>query len=147
MKASPLERVLRRVVVDDGGCWRCTLTHIDGYAQVRVDGRIQYAHRVVYEWLVDQIPSGLTLDHLCRVRDCVRPDHLEPVTMRENLMRGSTFVARNAAKTHCPSGHPYTGVNLYLNPQGGRECRACRRARKRAGYRAASNTPNWGGAS
>ncbi len=64
--------------------------------------------------VVGQIPSGLTLDHLCRVRNCVNPAHLEPVTHRENTLRGDGVTAINARKTSCHRGHPFAGENLYV---------------------------------
>lgn len=85
-------------------------------------------HRFAYEDMVGEIPSGLQLDHLCRVRHCVNPSHLEPVTARENLLRGDTLPARELRNTHCPSGHPYSPDNLYLST-GYRRCRTCHRAR------------------
>jgi hypothetical protein len=93
-------------------------------------------HRVAYELLVGPIPEGLELDHLCRNTRCVNPEHLEPVTGRENLMRAvSSWAAKNAAKTHCPQGHPYDEENTKVKRDGGRACRACGREfmrRKRA---------------
>ena len=87
------------------------------------------AHRVAYELQVGPIPVGLQLDHLCRVRSCVNPAHLEPVTSAENTRRGL-----RAMKTHCPQGHPYAGENLLIRPTGQRRCRTCHLAGKRAGY-------------
>lgn len=84
------------------------------------------AHRQVYWDEIGPIPDGLTIDHLCRNRSCVNPDHLEPVTMRENTMRGMGFSAVNARKTHCPKGHPYDEANTYYFGRN-RQCRACRR--------------------
>jgi hypothetical protein len=84
------------------------------------------AHQVAYELTVGPVPEGLQLDHLCRNRTCVNPAHLEPVTCKENLLRGNTFQARNAAKTHCSHGHAYAGTNLIIRPTGGRRCRRCR---------------------
>jgi len=81
-------------------------------------------HRFVYALLVGDIPEGLTLDHLCRVRNCVNPDHLEPVSQQINLLRGDTIAASNAAKTHCPRGHALVGDNLV--PTGLRKARRCR---------------------
>jgi hypothetical protein len=74
------------------------------------------------------VPEGLELDHLCRVRGCVNPKHLEPVTHRENLMRGESWSAVNARKTHCPEGHPYDETNTYIDGKGRRRCRECARA-------------------
>lgn len=77
------------------------------------------------------ITSPPYIDHLCGVRRCVNPEHLEAVTHRENLLRGTGFAAVNAAKTHCPHGHEYTPENTYHNPNpnGGRICRTCKRKR------------------
>lgn len=91
------------------------------------------AHRVAYEMRFGKIPEGLVIDHLCRNRSCVNPDHLEPVTARENTLRGINFSAVNAKKTHCPQGHPLSGENLYVIPStGGRTCRTCKRAESKA---------------
>lgn len=94
------------------------------------DRRLVPAHVWAYEQLVGSVPSGLQLDHLCRNRHCVNPTHLEVVTCGENLLRGETLNARNAAKTHCPQGHPYDSENT-LYWRGRRCCRACARQRKR----------------
>ncbi len=90
------------------------------------------AHRVMYENLVAQIPEGLQIDHLCRVRHCVNPAHLEPVTPRENVMRGISHVALNPSKTHCPKDHPLSGDNLYITPKGKRNCKSCRSSSHKA---------------
>lgn len=90
------------------------------------------AHRVAYELLVGSIPEGLCLDHLCRHPVCVNPAHLEPVTHRENVLRGNAPMAVNAAKTHCPQGHEYDEENTYVGEGGShRYCRACRREEQR----------------
>lgn len=103
-----------------------------GYGRVNHAGKPgQLAYRVAYQLLVDPVPDGLHLDHLCRVRECVNPAHLEPVTCQENLLRSPlTFQGRNARKTHCPQGHRYDEANTYVDGSGGRRCRACRRARQ-----------------
>ena len=104
----------------------------------------RYPHRIIYEWVHGPIAAGLFLDHLCRVPACCRPTHLEPVTPRENVLRGLTLPADNVLKETCPRGHPYDEENTYPRPEGGRGCRICRRllnrescARRRAREREA----------
>lgn len=108
-------------------CWLwtgCLGGH--GYGTLWMNGATRYAHRLIYEALVGPIPEGLELDHLCRVRHCVNPAHLEPVTHKVNQLRGTSPMADSARKTHCLRGHPLSGPNLYLRPDGkGRQCRAC----------------------
>ena len=111
-----------------GDCWLCSAyCDPDGYGRMQRAGRSQAAHRAAYELLVGPIPEGLTLDHLCRMRDCCNPAHLEPVPLGVNTLRSPTcFSAINARKTHCSEGHPFSGDNLYINPASGqRTCRAC----------------------
>ncbi|API54848.1 hypothetical protein BMW22_15850 [Rhizobium leguminosarum] len=107
----------------------------DGYARFRFGGRgskTGVAHRFAYEFLAEEVSDGLQLDHLCRVRNCANPNHLEPVTPRENTLRGNTLAAANAAKTHCPAGHPYDFKNTYVDATRGiRMCRACAAERTR----------------
>lgn len=108
-----------------GDCWLWTASRFpDGYGSFSVNGRARGAHRVAYELLVGPIPSGLTLDHLCRNPSCVNPTHLEPVTDRENVRRGHGPTAVNARKTHCIHGHLLDEQNTYIYPAG-RCCRRC----------------------
>jgi hypothetical protein len=118
---------------DLGPCWLWTDSlNNGGYGRFAMGERIVgNAHRIAYEMLVAAIPEKLDLDHLCRVRCCVKPRHLEPVTRLENLARGNTIIRRNIEATHCPHGHPYSGRNLYIKPSGFRECRACHREQQR----------------
>ena len=126
---------------DLGQCWLWTASKDGrGYGRFRFGGRTQYAHRIAYEWLVGPIPGGLGIDHLCRVHNCVNPAHLEPVTQRENILRGNGVAAQHVRKTHCLRGHPLSGENLYVTPCGWRACLACKREcdqRRRARRRAA----------
>lgn len=85
------------------------------------------AHRFAYETLIGPIPEGMQLDHLCNNKRCVNPDHLKPVTARENTLRADTVTGRNARKTHCKRGHPLRGDNLRIMPDGERDCKECAR--------------------
>jgi HNH endonuclease len=114
-----------------GDCWLWTGPRLpNGYGStVSYQGKFQNPHRIAWRLLVGPIPSGLTLDHLCRNPPCVNPDHLEPVTPRENTLRGYGPGARNAVKTECPRGHPYDDANTYLHPHARRRgCRICLKA-------------------
>lgn len=121
-----LDLIIDRIAIDDG-CWEWTgYVNVRGYGALKYRGKVLAAHRVSYELFVGPIPGGLQLDHLCRNRSCVRPGHLEAVTARVNTLRSLNPAAINSRKTHCKHGHPFSGRNLYVNPNGERACRACR---------------------
>lgn len=118
----------------DGECLTWTgAIQSGGYGNFRKDGKTYKAHRVAYELRVGPIPEGAVLDHLCRNRACVRPDHLEAVTQRENVRRGDSKMARDALKTHCHNGHEFTPENTKVDSYG-RHCRACALKRDRDRY-------------
>lgn len=151
-------RVLKffKTVDITGFCWlwRGKLTD-KGYARTTFNGVQTGAHRKAYELLAGPIPEGLELDHLCRVRHCVNPDHLEPVTHEENVARAKAF--RNLASTHtrvpktpkvrkplthCHKGHELTPENTLVSkrPMGTfrLQCKICQhevqgRNRRKAG--------------
>ncbi len=129
------ERFWAKVNKATSGCWEWQATLVNGYGVFWNGTRQIRAHRYAYELLKGKIPEGLTIDHLCRNRKCVNPDHLEVVTMRENVLRGVGITAKNARATHCPKGHPYEISNIYPMPHGGRSCRACRAATSKRLYR------------
>jgi hypothetical protein len=110
-------------------CWLWT-GQIDrhGYGTIKRDGKMRRAHREVFEMEVGPIPEGLQPDHTCRVRHCVNPAHLDPVTSGENTLRGEGPAAQNARKARCDNGHEYTPENTY-HQAGRRNCRTCRRDR------------------
>lgn len=110
-----------------GPCWIWTAgCSTGGYGQFRAENNHKtLAHRWAYEHICGPVPAGLQLDHLCRIRRCVNPAHLEPVTQRENLLRGATLPARNARKTHCIHGHPFDEINTLVASSGARRCRTC----------------------
>lgn len=112
-------------------CWLWTgdvSSHGYGRITLRPGCRI-YAHRWVYEQLVGPIPLGLTIDHLCRVRHCVNPSHMEPVTRKENVLRGISPSLAGYRNGTCARGHPKTPENVYMRKDRPRKwnCRACAR--------------------
>lgn len=140
MNSDDREKVLARFwkkVNKTDTCWLWT-GYIGplGYGRFYMDSRTLQAHRASFILSGRQIPHGLDLDHLCRVRSCVRPDHLEPVTRGENSRRSPfTVTSIHLSRTHCPHGHEYAGENLYVDPRGFRGCRACHRERERVGHK------------
>lgn len=116
-----------------GPCWVWTgFINAAGYGRFNVGGPIRAAHRVAYELTVGSIPPNASLDHLCRVRHCVNPHHLEPVSHRENVLRGVGYMAIQARKTCCKRGHPFDDANTSLDRKGCRGCRACKAEYNRA---------------
>ena len=130
----PVERFLAKFEIAESGCWIWTAgRNSDGYGTFN-DGvrRGVGAHRFAYLHYVGPIPEGLELDHLCRVRSCVNPDHLEAVTHAENIRRGESPSALCALRRHCVNGHEFSPENTYTSKRGGRECRICKRDYMRA---------------
>lgn len=145
MTAALLERIMARVEKQPNGCWQWTgPLRPDGYAQIEHKRRKVLAHRAVFEALREPIPYKLVLDHLCRNRGCVNPDHLESVTQALNTRRGLSSVATKAmhdrlweGRTNCPQGHVLADVGVVERFRGGyrtRECGGCIRDRKARAY-------------
>jgi hypothetical protein len=144
-KATPLSFCEQRTVllkrfeekyipVTESGCWLWIAALNDkGYGQLSTGKKVEYAHRLSFEWFKGAIPYSMEIDHLCRVRCCVNPDHLEAVTRRQNQHRGIGFAGLNARKVACLNGHAFTPENTYYYriPSGrGRMCLACAKARR-----------------
>ena len=126
--------------VDDSGCWLWTeWLDSDGYGIISIKHKNHRAHRVSYERYVGKIPDGMVIDHLCRVRHCVNPDHLRVVTNAENVLCGEGKTARLARQTHCINGHSLE--DAYITKDGYRQCTPCNRARAK-GYREKRLTSN-----
>lgn len=116
----------------DTGCWLWQRSkNREGYGRTNRgghNGQGIVAHKLSYETFVGPIPQGMQLDHLCRNRSCINPDHLEPVTPKENIRRGTG----HGKETNCPAGHEYNESNTYFEKIGGnRHCKVCDRDRKR----------------
>lgn len=125
---SNLERFWAKVdSTADCWLWVAGRSH-NGYGSFWADGRSHAAHRWVYEELHGHLPAEIVLDHLCRTPSCVRPDHLDPVTDRVNILRGEAPTAMNARKTRCDHGHLFTEANTSWRKSGSRRCRTCRAA-------------------
>lgn len=123
-------------VDQSGECWTWMAgKDSKGYGSFWIAPTMKCAHRVAYELTRGPVPDGLEIDHLCRNRACVRPEHLEAVTHHVNVRR-SPFTAGsvNAVKTHCPRGHAYDAANTRITRVGGRICRECKRIASRADY-------------
>jgi hypothetical protein len=131
MTAGDRERFQNKVgPTDENGCWPWAGTlHQWGYGRFHLNGGNRNAHRVAWVMENGPIPEGLYIDHLCRNRKCVNPEHLEAVTNRENILRGTAPAALNSRKRVCLRGHEYTDDNTYVTPTGARKCRTCERAR------------------
>ncbi len=119
-------QITSKFIVDPAGCWvwQKSITG-GGYGYINWKRKTQKAVRIIYKMLVGPIPPGLQLDHLCRNRACVNPQHVEPVTSRENTMRGLNASAVKARQTACYKGHPFDTTNTYVRSNGTRLCRSC----------------------
>ena len=128
-RARPLkERLFPRLIINpETGCllWTGAISG-GGYGYISMPGRkLLRVHRVMYELFVGPIPDGMVLDHLCRVRRCASPAHLEAVTHRTNTLRGESPAAIAVAMNACDRGHEFDLINTYWTPDGKRHCRAC----------------------
>ena len=129
---SVTEKMLSKIeIIPESGCWVWMgATNLRGYGQVkrgfRGKKKIKGVHRIFYEHYVGPIPEGLEIDHLCRERTCVFPKHLKAVDHDENIRRG-THNNQYKNASHCIYGHPFSGENLYIQPNGERTCRICRK--------------------
>lgn len=128
--ASTIHKRFWGKVLKTESCWLWTgCKNKDGYGKIRFNGKTELAHRVAWELANGPLAEGLTIDHVwpkCQNRSCVNLAHLEPVTNKENILRGFGVSATNARKSHCKHGHPLSGGNLYLASNGDRHCRTCR---------------------
>lgn len=123
------EHLMLSKIEPEDGCWVWTSSfNGDGYAQFSS----KRVHRRVYELAVGPIAEGMVLDHLCRNRGCVNPDHLEVVTVRENTLRGEGPSARFARAAHCVKGHEFTAENTRRIAGGYRVCKTCASAAEKA---------------
>lgn len=129
---------LPAIFVDTNGCWIWTRSlNGGGYAMQsnKAFGEHSLVHRAIWEEFNGPMPEGLQSDHLCRVRSCVNPAHIEPVTNRVNILRGVSFAARFAKRTECVNGHLFSGRNLGIYMEGKSQVRRCRTCQKKNNVR------------
>lgn len=120
--------LMSRIAIAPNGCWNWKLATNKGYGVMGhpFKKRLKmFVHRFSYELFVGPIPEGLVIDHLCRNRRCANPAHLEPVSQKVNDLRGFSFFAVNARKTHCKRGHEYVEGSYAISKRQERRCRAC----------------------
>lgn len=137
-----LARFMSKVSVDhDSECWFWTGTRVGrgrAYGQIRVGGVALYAHRLSHELFLGPIPQGMHVDHLCRNKICVNPDHLEAVTPKENTRRALPYFNPGQHwldATHCPRGHERTDETTLAYGRAVRACLLCRQERGRDYYK------------
>lgn len=107
-----------------------------GYGRISLNSKTYKAHRIVYKLFKGALSKHLEIDHLCRNRACINPEHLEQVTHKINVLRGESTNAKNARKTHCKRGHVLKGRNVYIvNKKGHRSCNTCKKAYSKNYYR------------
>lgn len=138
-----LNAFLSRIHRDENGCylWYGANDGSQGYGRFYSGDKYRSAHVLSYEWTIGGVPAGMQIDHLCRNPGCVNPDHLEAVTCRENLLRGQTHAAINAAKTACPRGHVYDTI-IHAASGDRRTCSICQRERNRVWMRGYNRRKN-----
>ena len=125
-----IQRFYNKVEKTDS-CWNWKGSCDGHYGLFRIGKKLFKAHRVAYEIKNGIISDDKHLDHLCRNKLCVNPNHLEIVTLRENILRGNSVVAKNARKFQCKYGHEFTPENTIMRKDGGRECKICNRRNQR----------------
>jgi len=117
-----MKKFLSKIRIE-GNCWVWYGSKDrQGYSRIQINKRSYIGHRLMYEYYHGDIDPNLTIDHLCRNHACVNPEHLEQVTLRENILRGDTIASHNSRKTHCPFGHEYSGTDN----RGKRICKICK---------------------
>lgn len=135
VRRDPADRFTEKYRVDPSGCWIWTgAIGAEGYGRFGYPSRqTRLAHRVAHVLFIGPIPDGYQVDHICAVKACVNPDHLEAVTPLVNTRRALPWVNGQARRTHCPQGHEYTEENTRLSfqlgrngrPRRNRHCRTC----------------------
>lgn len=146
MPTNSVDKLIKEKVNKTASCWIWTgCVASNGYSKLSFESKHTSAHRVFYKWFKGPIEDGLQIDHLCRNKLCVNPDHLEAVTPKVNTLRSENIAAKNSRRTICLKNHPLAGNNLYITPDGRRQCRMCVNFRSEV-YRARRSTikPNIG---
>lgn len=109
-------------------CWEWLLSqNTYGYGKIWLNKKTVQTHRLMFEYYCGSICPDLTINHLCRNRNCCNPIHLEQISNKENVLKGTGISAINAKKTHCIHSHEFTPDNTYITPDNKRNCKTCRK--------------------
>lgn len=119
------DHMVKRISIDRAGCWIWSNTTPQNYARLLIWGKAMLVHRLSYMLASGPIPEGFQIDHLCKVRSCCNPQHLEATTPSLNNARSDSLSGENTRKTHCKRGHPLSGENLRYTVRNERQCRKC----------------------
>ncbi|SRR6266566_1827343 len=138
LSTAELSRIFGKIEINaETQCWLWMGNKPSGYGHVKLRGETVKVHRLMYAWLVGPLPRGLKIrqvDHLCKIKHCCNPVHLEKVTPRINTLRSNAIQAVNFRKTECGRGHSLSGGSLRIDPRGYRQCRTCDKIRRGQQY-------------
>lgn len=125
--STPIERLKTKIIIDNNGCWNFTgCLNKKEYGRFFLYNKVRLSHTASYILFKGEIIKGNTIDHLCRNRKCVNPDHLESVKHKINLLRGNSITTLQSKQTHCKNGHLFNEKNTIIQHEGkGRRCRIC----------------------
>jgi hypothetical protein len=129
----PIENFKKHIQITKEGCWEWTakIHKNTGYGYFTVKGKTHLSHRFSYKYFKGEIPLNLCIDHICENRKCVNPEHLQAITLKQNILKGKSVCAQKAKQIYCHKNHPLSGENLYITPDNRRQCKTCNKIRQK----------------